>query len=374
MKWRGRKPAEQHHEACGIWLDTSGLKKQKVQTRIAKLPLRVLNRLSPYSASTKAPLPCTKQTTISTFFSAHQGDERKTKANKRLLAVAPGGATHQQCRELSPGERNRMAASLPQLVQEHHQQAEQKSQGLHFPPRASAHAQSNSRSKDTAMQRENTIEGEDPFSSVTRPLEEEGCCDHTALFSSPLRERNGGWRRERKSTGWSHCSRNQEARPCESVTAWRRCRHPSSSSEHCFVDSTEAENINPQLEGNIMEVKSLKGFHQTVARPCDSDYNKGNSQGELTSPLFTQDSEGHSVISHNQGKLPLQNKLLQNKANPAVLVVAAPNKGCNSAPKGPHLSTEAIFFGGAGLSQLSYDLLFTEDSEGNRVIKHHSNE
>ncbi|KAL8220635.1 UNVERIFIED_CONTAM: hypothetical protein K2H54_050977, partial [Gekko kuhli] len=68
MKQKGRSPAEEHGEACGIWLDTSALKNRKMQTLIAKPTLSMQNRPLLYPVPEKGPLPFTKQTTISAFF------------------------------------------------------------------------------------------------------------------------------------------------------------------------------------------------------------------------------------------------------------------------------------------------------------------
>lgn len=82
-------------------------------------------------------------------------------------------------------------------------------------------------------------------------------------------------------------------------------------------------------------------------------WDSGRSDRDSWSQLFTKDSQGQQVIAHNT-KMPFQD------------VTNARNQGSGQFPDSPQAH------GQDGLSQLHLQshLLFTQDSEGNRVIRH----
>ncbi|KAL8220634.1 UNVERIFIED_CONTAM: hypothetical protein K2H54_050974 [Gekko kuhli] len=200
---------------------------------------------------------------------------------------------------------------------------------------------------------------EDDNLDFTQHLEANGVIKHTAVSRSPLGDKNGG--RRTSSTLYSQASQNLK------VLRKDRSR---------LCDSSNSENTDPQLQrcGTAMK---LKGFNQnmigilseTVTPPCVSDKGAENSQLGRTA-FFSQDSEGDRVISQGfsgeRGNLCLLKQPLWDKShrgtNPAYRDCFG---ACFPAESGPQLPA------GAEISLDScYDLLFTEDSEGNRVIKH----
>ncbi|XP_060114616.1 aurora kinase A and ninein-interacting protein-like [Heteronotia binoei] len=356
MKRKGRSPAEQPQEACGIWLDTLALKKSKMQTLIAKPTLRMQSRPLPYPALEKVPLPFTKQTSISTFFCSQPVGEKKANANTELSGAASKGDCNLQGRGTLEGDRSQLAvSSFPPLQEfkrvQHHARW--------------TCAQNNSGRLDQAKGEKCTTE--DDNLDCTQHPEANGVIEHTAVSRSPLKDKNGGWRTS--STVYSQTSQN--------LKVLRRGRTCSSYSKSHLSDSSNSENTDPQLERSGAAMK-LKGFNQnmigipseTVMAPCVSDKGPKDSQLGCTPSLFSQDSEGRRVISHRfsgeRGNLCLLKQPLWDKSDRGTSPAYRDCLGaCFPAESGPQLHP------GAEISLNScYDLLFTEDSEGNRVIKH----
>ncbi|KAJ7424225.1 membrane progestin receptor alpha [Pitangus sulphuratus] len=90
MRRRRGGPAAQA-EACGVWLDTAELKRRPAPPLTAKLkaPTRILERKPTWVVFTqsRAPQAHTKQTTIPTFFSSHA--DGKDKENSRPSPFTP---------------------------------------------------------------------------------------------------------------------------------------------------------------------------------------------------------------------------------------------------------------------------------------------
>ncbi|XP_015267120.1 PREDICTED: aurora kinase A and ninein-interacting protein isoform X2 [Gekko japonicus] len=354
MKRKGRSPAEEQGEACGIWLDTSARKNRKMQTLIAKPTLSMQNRPLLYPVPEKVPLPFTKQTTISTFFRSQPVGEKKANRNRGLSGATSESNYNLQGHESLKGERSQLV-SFPPLWEFKPVQ--------HHAHRISA--QSNSRWMDGVKGGKCTTEDENL--DFTQHLEANGVIEHAAVSRSPLGDKNGGWRPS--STLYSQASRN--------LKALRKDRSRSSHSRSCLCDSSNSENTDPQLErcGTAMK---LKGFNQnmigipseTVTPPCVSDNGTENSQPGCTTSSFSQDSEGDRVISQGfsgeRGNLCLLKQALWDKSHRGTNQAYRDCfRACFPAESGPQLPA------GAEISlDTCYDLLFTEDSEGNRVIKH----
>ncbi|XP_044290867.1 aurora kinase A and ninein-interacting protein-like [Varanus komodoensis] len=373
MKGKGRSSAVKQQETCNVWLDTSALKKSKLQNLIGKPVLRAVNRPSPCLEPTKAPVPFTKQTTISTFFSAQQAEERRTNADKKLSGPSSNSVSNLRDSELSKGAGVPLRAALLQPLEL--QEPAETPQGFNIPPSSSA----------TPPQRAgcifpsskvNVSAAELLSSGSTQHLGEKGVLDPAAA-DAPLREGNGVWKRESLFSQSSHNLPRVSARQRTKVQRKYRC--PSSCS-----DFSDSENINPQQEKSVIKVKTLKSVDRTASDLClktsnaTSDFGKGHETTQVDTPrlLFTQDTEGHKVISnhfpHGQGKLSLHNRPPWNKSS----TVSSPSckdcfGACFSAERGPHIAPGMSWSVLADISQKSScDLLFTEDSEGNRVIKH----
>ncbi|XP_033013693.1 aurora kinase A and ninein-interacting protein [Lacerta agilis] len=376
MKHKVKCPAQKQPESCGVWLDTSALKKRKIQSFMAKPVLRTLNQASHCPLPTKAPLQCTKQTTISTFFST-QAEEKKTNPNRRL-AVASNRASKVNNHGLFRGGKT----MLPDDMLEEGGGWTQQTPGLHISPCNSTPPEAQTTTCILPTERrDSAAEREDPqLLNFIQQLEEKRDPDHRTLSDLALREKKSGWGREKHTTLFPHSSQSLTVTNKDTKTQRRHRCPPSCYSSS--MQSCDSENINPQLEQRTTEVKP---FNQSVAglclkineTVCNSDKGIEDSQvGLVGLPMFTQDSEGHKVISHlfvqGRGKTSLQKTLLGDESNS----IMSPSYhgclgACCSAERGTHLSPGGSVSVLTDSSEKScYDLLFTEDSEGNRVIKH----
>ncbi|XP_065553772.1 uncharacterized protein LOC136023332 isoform X2 [Lathamus discolor] len=134
-----------------------------------------------------------------------------------------------------------------------------------------------------------------------------------------------------------------------SLGAKQNKKPPQGSSVNALSDFTESRN-----PGVMSGRTGAPGFHPSPQAPGrawplrERSQNMGAASAKAgwDSPcreLFTQDSEGNRVIAH--WGLP-----------------RSPSKGCSSSAAGWRWSE--------GEQELCYELLFTQDSEGGRVIKH----
>lgn len=271
----------------------------------------------------------------------------KANTNTGLSGAASESNCNLQRHESSEGERSLLAASsFPPLQEFKHVQ--------HHTHRTTA--QSNSRRMDQAKGGKCTAENHNL--DFTQHLGVNQVLEHCAVSRPPLRDNLH-----------SPTSQNQKV--------LRRDRSHSSHSNSLLSDSSDSENTDPQLERSSAAMK-LKGFNQnktgipleTIMAPCISDIKPKNSQLQCTTSLFSQDSEGHRVISHcfsgEQSNLSLLKQPLWDKSNRGISLASRDCfRACFPEESGPQLPA------GAEISLNScYDLLFTEDSEGNRVIKH----
>ncbi|XP_062818871.1 aurora kinase A- and ninein-interacting protein [Anolis carolinensis] len=393
MKRKRRNPDENQNECCGVWLDTSALKRCKIQNLMGKPRLRILTRLPSYSPPSKAPLPCTKQTTISTFVRAQQTGEREINTNGELLAAASNSASHLKDHEWPAGEPTPLPDSLIQagVTQECKQHIAEKPQLISPWNLAPTEAQRNSCVVGYAKGKKSAAQSGDPLSvNFSQHQEEKGTpvkinsfvlteppltmnlhksfTQQETLSKLPLREKNDGWEKEKTSTSASQSSPNPKA--VSYKTKDRRKYNPTS-----FVESSDSENIDPQLEKSMTTIRPMKNVSKITpgfsleSNYEISNYKYGNSE-DATRPLFTQDSDGHKVISHRRfrepSQLSFQRKSQRGKSGSGESQSPKDRFGaCYSVEKRPHIPVVANIS-----QQPCYDLLFTEDSEGNKVIKH----
>ncbi|KAM6370979.1 aurora kinase A- and ninein-interacting protein [Pluvialis apricaria] len=394
MKRRRRGGAARPVGACDVWLDTARLKQSAAQSLIAKLKAsnRVLERkhASVAFTQTSASQPRTKQTTISAFFSART--DEKDKENARPSPFIP----NQDCKEKGIP----LAASpvkilaLPRLeeaqkelfraevgtVQGTPQRHAQKTPASPTPLPGSLVLQAESHSKSEAS----CGAGEDCcFFSFTQDSEGNRIIAHrnaSDLFA--------GETVSARSRVASECGTNEregQALPEEAQTGLdfqprlgaNQSKKPrQSSSVNSLIDFTETENINPAVTRNSTWAV---GFYSSPQRPAgaqplrERSQNAGAGSAEegwggktaLSSPcrqLFTQDSEGNRVISHRGQNLPSPRK---DSSSARRQLPNSPSQGWSS-----HAANRSLSRPGEQQLDVCYDLLFTQDSEGNRVIKH----
>ncbi|XP_026719064.1 aurora kinase A and ninein-interacting protein-like [Athene cunicularia] len=154
--------------------------------------------------------------------------------------------------------------------------------------------------------------------------------------------------------------------------ASRNKKPHSSSSVDSLTDFSETENINPALTGDSTWAAGFYSSPRRAARAqplreCGRSPGAASAEGREAgrsrpcSQLFTQDSEGNRVIAHRCRDAP------------------PPPGGEGSAGRQLPDSPCGVRSGHAARSwseareqplEVCYESLFTQDSEGNRVIKH----
>ncbi|XP_074832567.1 aurora kinase A- and ninein-interacting protein isoform X2 [Carettochelys insculpta] len=431
MKRLRKRSAAEHHETCGIWLDTAKLKKCNVQTLVFKpasyVPNPLLERncnshISVNLTSTRISEPHTKQTTISSFFRIQPAGENddnikpypfmsnNTHKGKCSDSLAPSSAKNcraaklkeVQAPTLNPQETN---------IQECSHTLEQNTQDLNTSllNYTLPQVQSNSRHEYTALVRTSAGETENYLpinftqdSEGNRVLAHKNSADS---FTGSVSVANGISSQERENS-WigekeGHlCSQRERTRvglkPKHLMTQGKRRCKKLSCDKKSFTDLSDIENINPAAKVNedqqtncplhqwrtpkaelLKDSQNVSGSwtknYYTTAGSADE---QGDSKSTPTTQLFTQDSEGYRVISHRHFhesiRSPLQMKHLQDKTNSVHDMTSTLLADCfNGYSSGiwdrtPVASTAMNL----GEPDSSCDLLFTEDSEGNRMIKH----
>uniref|UniRef100_A0A8C4YV63 Aurora kinase A and ninein-interacting protein n=2 Tax=Gopherus evgoodei TaxID=1825980 RepID=A0A8C4YV63_9SAUR len=418
---RKRSTAEQF-ETCGIWLDTAKLKKRKIQTLISKptsnMPNPLLERnynshISVNFTQTRLSQAYTRQTTISSFFSIQptgEKDEENLKTHPLMSNKGKGSdflaASSMKNSEAAKLEEAQAPILSPQEdnIQECSQLLVQNAQGLTIPlPNYTfPQTESNSRSECTALARTSADETED-FFSINFTQDSEG--NRVLAHRSSADSFTGRISRKRMSyfigekEGHLCCKRERTGvglKPKHLMKGRRRCKNlpPGGIS---FMDFSGVENVCPVpkdnegqqtnwplSQGQTTKAEFLRDSSQNFpgfwTRNCHnmagSAEEQGTSKSSPTTQLFTQDSEGYRVISHQHFsesiRSPLQKKYLQDKTNFDHRVLSPPSVGCfkvysSGAQDRTPLATTAV---NLSEPESCYDLLFTEDSEGNRIIKH----
>ncbi|XP_026531810.1 aurora kinase A and ninein-interacting protein isoform X2 [Notechis scutatus] len=328
--------------------------------------------------------PCNKQTTISTFFTAQKAGEKTTDPNKQLTTSASNDdVVNLKDSELLRGKRIRAAASAlqPSSLQDCQSQPAEamKASGPFLCNSLSARAQSHPSSFPVAWEEDAVTEGEAFLTTdLMRRLEEKGGLQQQVAPGSPLKEKNGGWQRGESPTLFSQRSPSFKIIPNRRMGAGKRRRLLSSSAGSTFADNSDSENVDPELEANLPEAAHTRGFNQTgLCRKYTDATSCETSSPASTQRLFTQDSEGCRVILHHFGgegsKASLAKELWWGKGTP--VRSSFNNKsgfrdGWAGDRSPPGSLGRSVPPPTERREKSCYDLLFTEDSEGNKVIKH----
>ncbi|XP_043852436.1 aurora kinase A and ninein-interacting protein [Dromiciops gliroides] len=348
---RRRGPAEA--EACGVWLDAAALKKRKVQTRLSNPITRMLppdrgerETIVGFTPRRAQPLG-TRQTVISSFFTSKSG-----KANAGGQGRPSPGTASQRKKEqqrdvmwldppsLIPREE---CAQCPETMPASVTKAPQEPICLPPSPKEGSDCCRDARSAVPSSQ------DQKPPLDIVNSTEEGFAFTLNSEGLCVLAYGRGG--------GRIHCRQGQETR--------------------CLVDRVELERTVFSKENELFSVLS-QGHQEGKAgqggnrepwkggptelveqRPCSSQAFSWDSERfdpDLRSQLFTEDSQGQRVIAHPS------RAALQDVAN-------LPRKPLHMSP-----SSQVQYQGRSvlGPSQLNSqpDILFTQDSQGNRVIKH----
>ncbi|XP_064381135.1 aurora kinase A- and ninein-interacting protein [Dromaius novaehollandiae] len=399
MRRKRRGSPARQVEACDVWLDTAKLKQRRGQSLLPKPKVshRLLERhcegyTSVPSTQTRAAPACTKQTTISAFFST-QTDE-KDKENSRLsplilnkehkekgipLAASPVKIlTFPQIEEAQKPP-FRAEDKKVQIIPQHLVQKAPVSQ-TSLPDSL---LEAESRSKGEA-----SCGGEEDFSlDFTQDSEGNQILAHrnvADLFAGETvsgsnitsRKRTDSWiNKEEGQLDPEEEKDGLDIQPSHGANQSKK-PHRLSSSNNSLIDFSEPENINPAIKRDNIGAAGFCSSPKRIpkAQPLrERSQNAGggsakeewDSKNRLSSPLrqlFTQDSEGNRVISHYCQKV---RSPLKAKNSTSSWLTNSPYKDCSRDATNRNVSK-------LGEHQLDacYDLLFTQDSEGNRVIKH----
>ncbi|KAM6235699.1 aurora kinase A- and ninein-interacting protein [Spheniscus humboldti] len=386
MKRRRRGGAAQQAEACDVWLDTA-----ESLTAKPKVSSRVLERKHALIAFTwtRVSQPRTKQTTISAFFSTQTGE--KDKENSRPSPFIPSKDRKEKGISLAASPVKILALPQMEKAQTHSFRAaeetalatprrrQQKAPASPTPLPDSSSLQAESHSKSEAS----CGAGEDcRFFSFTQDSEGNRVIAHrneSDFFAGETVSASG--------SVTSGCGINKRVgRPLPEEAKTRLEFQPRLganqnkephrlSSVNSLFDFSETENINP----TIMRGYKAAGFYSSPQRPAraqplrERSQNAGAGSAEEgwgsemgpSSPcrqLFTQDSEGNRVIAHRCQNIPSPRK---DDGSSRRQLPDSPYKGRSSDAANRSLSKPGELW-----LDVCYDLLFTQDSEGNRVIKH----
>ncbi|KAM6239918.1 aurora kinase A- and ninein-interacting protein [Porphyrio hochstetteri] len=382
MKRRRRGGAAPQAEACDVWLDTAA---QSVVAK-PKVPAGVLERKQALGAFMQAGAsqPGSKQTTIPAFFSTQTGE--KDKENSRPSPFSPNrdckvkgvSAATSPVKILAlPGMEEAQKRSFGGEVQVTPQARAQKALALPPPLLDSwlPHVEPHSEGEGSCGVGEDSCSFSFTQDSqgnrvIAHRNKSHGFAGETVSASSRVTSAGG----INKPEG--------QALPEEPKTSCHFLQRPGAnwhkkpeqgSSVNSLIDFTDTENINPATMRDdtwaggvctspLCRAEPLRAWNQNAG--AGSAKERRGSEWGPSSPcrqLFTQDSEGNRVIAHCCQNLPSPLKDLGSSHR------QLPNsacKGCSSEAVKRSSSTPEQW------SDVGYDLLFTQDSEGNRVIKH----
>ncbi|XP_051027755.1 aurora kinase A and ninein-interacting protein [Acomys russatus] len=344
-----RKGSEEEEEACGVWLDAAALKRRKVQTHLMKPGTKMLTLLP---AERKPSISFTqrrgtRQTSITSFVTLQPGmahDGRKCSSG-----YLEENQINKECRTqldclvqglgddclLSP-----LATSSPADIQE----AQHTTQS---PQISSCHSlETPSLTMMSSPQPDVLMGGGESkassASSFTQYLE------HCLLDQ----------REAKRKREWLHGPKTN----CPGMGSHIR---PSGGKCHQPLDKGQvgkrglAKENRPapvHLQTYRLEPCSRKKLPSMTKSPCPLavfSWDSESKDRDSWSQLFTEDSQGQQVIAHYT-KMPFQD------------VTNARNQGSGQLPDSPQAQCQDR----PTQAHLQPHLLFTQDSEGNQVIRH----
>ncbi|KAM7099171.1 aurora kinase A- and ninein-interacting protein isoform 1-T1 [Molossus nigricans] len=347
-------------EACGVWLDAAALKRRKVQAQLIKSGTKMLTlfpgeRKAKISFTQRRTPPAgVRQTSISSFFTLQPG--KKNGGDQKSVSSHIESQTNRESKKdaahldhliqglgddcMAPP----LATSTPADIQE---------AGLSPQPlQASGHHRTGTPfltglslfQPDTLVC---TGESQDSLTcSFTQDLES------FCLLDQKEGKKNSSWKRE-----WLHGSKKKKCQGME------RHSKPPGGKGHQPLDKPKLEKVSAKENrqapvlfqtyreswsgGNTEAVKHSSCPVAVVSWDSEKDDRDSWSQ------LFTEDSQGQRVIAHNS-RAPFRE------------VTNSQNQGLGQFPHSPWAQCQDK----PTQLNLQPDLLFTQDSEGNQVIRH----
>uniref|UniRef100_F6V9I7 Aurora kinase A and ninein interacting protein n=1 Tax=Monodelphis domestica TaxID=13616 RepID=F6V9I7_MONDO len=348
---RRRNPAEA--EACGVWLDAAALKRRKVQTRLSNPITRMLppvggERETIVGFTQRRIQPAgTRQTVIASFFTSKSGKASDGGQGR----PSPGPASQRRKEQkrdvmwldpppLTPGDHcvrypETTAASITKEPQE-----------LICPPPSSKEVSDCCREARPAVLSNQDQKLPLPKSEIVDSAEvgftftqnSEGLC----VLAHELAE--GGI-----------CYRPGQETKCLVERAERKVFTKENKQF-----SVLSQGYQKSKAGKGENRESWRGEDTELEqRPCSSQAFSWNSERcdtDLRSQLFTEDSQGQRVIAHSS-RAPFQD--IYNLLRKPLHTSLSPQVQCQD---------RSVV--GTSQSNSQPDMLFTQDSQGNRVIKH----
>ncbi|XP_037354192.1 aurora kinase A and ninein-interacting protein [Talpa occidentalis] len=351
-----RRTGQEEEEACGVWLDAAALKRRKVQTHLIKPSTKMLTL---FPGERKSKIPFTQRTTpsagirqtnITSFFTLQSG--KTNGGDKRTISSLIESQTNEGSKAVNPlihpikgtGD-DCMAPPLATSTPADIQEAGLSLQSL----QASGHHRMGTPFLTvlSLLQSDTSVcagESKDSLaSSITQDLE-----------SSCTLDQNEGEHSSQKRE-WLHGYENKN---CQGV---ERHIKPLGCKDYQLLDRTKLENVsikeNRQAPVLPTYRDSWSGKNTDSVKQSPSSIPVFTWDSETSkdcwSQLFTEDSQGQRVIAHNS-RAPFQD------------VTNIQNQGLGQFPNKLQAQRQDM----STQLNLHPDLLFTQDSEGNPVIRH----
>ncbi|XP_077631672.1 aurora kinase A- and ninein-interacting protein isoform X1 [Crocuta crocuta] len=350
---RRRGPEE---GACGVWLDAAALKRRKVQTHLMKPNTKMLTHFpgekkAKISFTQKIPPAGIRQTSIASFFALQPG--RTIGGDQRNVSSPLESQTNREFKKdvtkldhLIQGlGGDCLATPLATSTPADTQEAGLSPQSLHA---SGPHRTGTPFLTVLSLLQPDPLvcagkSKASPSRSFTKNLE--GSC------SLDQKEKDSSWKRE-----WRHGSKKKSYQGVE-----RHIKPPGGKRQP--LDETKSEKVSPKetrqapvLLHTYRDSRNGENTDSVKQSPCpipvfswDSEKNDKDSWSQL----FTEDSQGQRVIAHNS-RAPFRD-VTNNQNRGLGQFRGSPRAQCQETPTQLNLQP---------------DLLFTQDSEGNQVIRH----
>uniref|UniRef100_A0A8C6CXY3 Aurora kinase A and ninein interacting protein n=1 Tax=Moschus moschiferus TaxID=68415 RepID=A0A8C6CXY3_MOSMO len=351
-----RRGPEKEEEACGVWLDAAALKRRKVQTHLINSSTKMLTllpgeRKAKISFTQSCPSAGTRQTSMASFLTLRPGktngsDQRSVSPHTESQTNKEPKEDATQLEHLTQGLRDDftappLATSTPADIQEGSLSPQ--------PLRASCH-----RGAGTPYL---TVPSSFRPATPVCAAESEAslaCSSAQDLKSSCLLDQKEGedssCQRE-----WLHGSKKSNYQSVE--------RHSKTTGRkgHQLLDKTNLENVSAKRNRQAPVLQTYqdswsgantKAVKQSSCSIPEFSWDSERNDKDSWSQLFTKDSQGQRVIAHNS-RAPFRD------------VTNDQNQGYGQVPNSPWAQCQEDH-----PVNLQPDVLFTQDSEGNQVIRH----
>ncbi|KAM9737004.1 aurora kinase A- and ninein-interacting protein isoform 1-T1 [Dama dama] len=354
---RRRGPEKEEEEACGVWLDAAALKRRKAQTHLIKSSTKMLTLL-PGERKAKisftqrsCPSAGTRQTSIASFLTLQPGktngaDQRSVSSHSESQTNKESKEDATQLEHLTQGLADDFMApplvtSTPADIQEAGLSPQSLMASCHHGIETPCLTVLSLFRPDTSI-----CAGESKASlacTFTQDLESSCLLDQKEGEDSSC---------ERE---WLHGSKKDNYQSVE--------RHSKTGHKgHQLLDKSNLENVSAKRNRQAPVLQTYKdsrsGANTKAVKqsPCpipEFSWDSERNDKDSWSQLFTEDSQGQRVIAHNS-RAPFRD------------ITNDQNQGYGQVPNSPWAQCQDR----TTQFNLQPDSLFTQDSEGNQVIRH----